>query len=145
MISLYETQVSDQPYARLTTGSPYLYTPAYHVALPALQVGDILVASAECEVTNSHAYMTLAGAWLAFIRGNGDYGVAMSGVNADDLAPQTHGRITKVGTYLVDQAYAAGTDVLLWVYGASTLAQPGDVLTIEQGGYGKLSVLLVRN
>lgn len=128
----------------ITTGSPYQYYRAMQVLVTGVAAGDILEVWSHCQVTSEQNYDVMMASWLNLQTSPGhsaDTDIAeiteRTGQNFNGQA-EHHFVVQNNGIWVAPQAY---TNVYanLWLYAASTAAQPNDRMKLDQD-YGRLYV-----
>lgn len=105
------------------------------VTIPVLRAGQIVHVDAEQEVTNPQSYLAYVGSTVT-CSAIGSLAAAM----AYDIQNGNHAPHHHSGAAVVP-ADAADATVDLWMWAGSVYGS--DPLTVEQAGYGRLSVLVL--
>ena len=125
----------------------YLYLPLFSINV-ALQPGDILEVSAECEVTNDNSYAVQMGSVIAIsdqesdMRDavvNGTYITGLTGMNVTNEIH--HLLMTRAGSLTVPSGISGNNWIHFIGFAISDGRHPGDCLIFERG---HLSLVLFR-
>lgn len=124
----------------------YIFTPVYRIEIPNVKAGDLIDASAYGQVTNNNGVisnptgtnvMAAFGIWLGAAAGAETTKLTRpNGTNVDRLIH--HLPVRSAGCWVAPQDYPVLV-VAAYIYSASSIAQPGWMLTIDEG-YGALQI-----
>lgn len=128
----------------VTVSAPYERHVIYSVPLPQLATGEALLALAEAELTNDLGYNVMVSSQLILATSEtATVGSEISEANGFNITPDMHhGVVVKHGVFVAPGNYA-NRYVNLVAWAASTAAQPGAALAVEQD-YGRLELLRLR-
>lgn len=133
----------------ITTSTPYAKQTLYVVEVDDVRTGDLLDCQCEMQFTSEHSYNVMLAGQIRISKTppgpNGELDVSFKVTEANGQnfnREEHHLNETRVGRWL-----SPGNYDRLWVYvsvwSASTLAKPGDLMTVD--AQGRMSVLRMRN
>lgn len=133
--------------------NPSQFQVAYSLPCPDIRDGDVVVALAEFEVTNPYGRDPWDSTWNAMVTGwvilgdspSSTTGIEVTENNGFNIDPNMHhGVLTKVGSVRPKGTDLGDKYVNVVLRAASSRAEPGDALILDQD-YGRLTVLRFRN
>lgn len=119
----------------LTADSPYNWASVYAVTIPNLQPTDVVQCVAQAEVTDSLGFPVMVDRTIAIGTTNQAYPNAVVPPNGQNVTPDIHHMSADLS--MIDTGRSGSVTYSLVLAAASTRAEMGDALTVEQG-YGGL-------